>query len=675
MITLKEIVVTGEWVKRPLSETTTSVTLLPEESLQRNDAYRIYDTVRHVPNLTPAPPDFLPAIRGLQSGGPLGLGGGLLAATQPRAKLIVGGVERLANYANNVYQSMFDVEQVEVLRGPQATTRGPNAIAGVFNVKTKDPVFVREGAVQTRFDWNEVSGFGKRVNFMGNVPTGKELAMRFVLQYETDRNPIQVYDDGNPTIPPGTDFDDLSAYNTLTLRNKFLWVPQSLPDFSGLFTLEYQTGRDSAFDSWIWGSDSAAFAPDGIARDPEDRMYGFSGGQRIFDTEDYGFTSDLRYTVGETGEIRAITAYMNNAFQDAPDSNSIASGVTFTSLNRDLLTQYLLYTFEKMGSLDGIVGASYRLETGDTRTGVFAITSEDEREALSAFADLTYHLSDDFRLLGGGRIMRNTVIFNGMVVVPVGVNQDDTVVLPKAGFAYDLDERQTMYATARRGFNPGGGGVDFGQLGCHFFGTCNAFYEYDPEYVWTYEVGYRGNLMDNIVTLNATVFYNQYDDYQFFWTPNPNSSRIVNYDGNTYGAELEARAQVTDAIELIGGVGLLKTKIDAPGETIDGNRFGLDPEITLNTGFVWQVIPRMSVDVVATYVNQYSFDFTELPGTESGDYVNVDAGVTGDINGFTVRGWVRNVLDELQYYQKQTPGGSGYVLPPREIGITVTYAF
>ena len=307
---LAEIAVTGELVERPLSETTTSVKVLTEENLQRNDAYRIYDTVRHIPNVTPAPPDFMPAIRGLQGGGPLGLGGGLLAASQPRAKLIVGGVERLANYANNVYQSMFDVEQVEVLRGPQATTRGPNAIAGVFNVNTKDPVFFSERAVQTRFDWNEVSGFGKRVNYMHNVPVGKELAMRFVLQYEEDRNPVQVYDDGTPDIPPGTDFDALSEYNTLTLRNKFLWVPQELPDFSGLFTLEYQNGRDSAFDSWIWGTDSEMWAPDGISRDPEDRMYGWSGGQRIFDTEDYGFTSDLRYNVGDTGELRSITAYM-----------------------------------------------------------------------------------------------------------------------------------------------------------------------------------------------------------------------------------------------------------------------------------------------------------------------------------------------------------------------------
>ena len=580
--------------------------------------------------------------------------------------MIVGGVERLANYANNVYQSMFDVEQVEVLRGPQATTRGPNAIAGVFNVNTKNPVFFSERAVQTRFDWNEVSGFGKRVNYMHNVPVGKELAMRFVLQYEEDRNPVQVYDDGTPDIPPGTDFDALSEYNTLTLRNKFLWAPQTLPDFSGLFTLEYQNGRDSAFDSWIWGTDSEMWAPDGIARDPKDRMYGWSGGQRIFDTEDYGFTSDLRYEVGDTGELRSITAYMKNTFQDTPDSNSGTSGVTFDSLNRDLLTQYLLYTFENVGSLDGVVGASYRRETGDTQTGIFAITSQDEREALSAFTDLTYHVTENFRLLGGGRLMRNTVFFDATIFVPILIDQDVTVFLPKAGFAYDLDERQTMYATARRGFNPGGGGIDFGSF---------SSYEYDPEYVWTYELGYRGNLLDNRLALNVTLFYNQYDDYQFFYTPDPNTSRILNFDGVTYGAEFEARAQVTDTLELIGGVGLLKTGIDAPGQAIDGNRFGLDPEVTLNGGFVWQVAPVLSVDVTATYVNEYRSDFQYLEGTDSGNYVNVDAGVTGEIMDFTVRGWVRNVFDDLQYFQKTEAGGSGYVLPPREIGITITYPF
>ena len=57
-----------------------------------------------------------------------------------------------------------------------------------------------------------------------------------------------------------------------------------------------------------------------------------------------------------------------------------------------------------------------------------------------------------------------------------------------------------MYATARRGFNPGGGGIDFGSF---------SSYEYDPEYVWTYELVYRSNLMDNRVSFNATAFYNQ----------------------------------------------------------------------------------------------------------------------------------------------------------------------
>ncbi len=132
---------------------------------------------------------------------------------------------------------------------------------------------------------------------------------------------------------------------------------------------------------------------------------------------------------------------------------------------------------------------------------------------------------------------------------------------------------------------------------------------------------------------------------------------------------------MTDTLELIGGIGLLKTEIDATGQAIDGNRFGLDPEVTLNGGFVWQVTPRASVDVAATYVDGYRSDFQYLEGTDSGNYVNLDAGVTGQINDFTVRGWVRNVFDDLQYFQQTEPDGSGYVLPPREIGITITYPF
>jgi len=663
---LSPVMVTGEFTERSLTQTTASVSVITEAELERKDSERVFDAMRAEPNLTPAPLDFLPGIRGVESGGPLGAGGAILGSAQPRAKLIVDDVATINTYPNNALQSSFDVEQVEVLRGPQTTLRGSNSISGAFVVQTKDPVHRLEGEAEAGVNWNDISDEGYNAAVMVNTPVVQdEVALRLTATYVDDRVPVQIYDDGG--APPDTDFDALSEYDTLSLRAKLLVEPKALPALSALFSIQTVDGRDVGFDSYSWGG-TAVFPPDGIPRAREDRLYGYSGGQRIFDTEDRVYTSDLRYAIGDYSELRSITAWQTNEYQDAPDSNSGNAGTTFDRLDREQLSQDIIFTSESGSGLDMLLGASYSKQEGETEAGGTVISSTDENTQESVFGDLTYHLTYRFRLHFGARYLKSDVTYDGLLFgAPVMVDQQETEWLPKFGASYDISADQTLFAMYREGFNPGGGSIDFLSL---------SSYEFDPEYVSTYETGYRAAFMNNRISFNATAFFNDYKDYQFFFfDPSVPASQIVNFDGQSYGAEFEVTARVSEQVELNAALGLLRTEIDEADQPIDGNEFGQDPPYTVSLGGVWQATPAISLDASAQWVDEYWGDFNNDPGTESGDYLNLDIGATYQVGAVRMRGFVRNVTDKYQYFDRDSAEGDGYVLPPREVGVTMNYAF
>jgi outer membrane receptor protein involved in Fe transport len=253
------ITVTGERAGRTLAETTTSVTVLPEAEVRRRGGKQgVYGAIDGAPNFTPSAPEELPPIRGERSSGPSSLGGSFLFGSTTRASLIVDDVARISSYSNSSFQSIFDLDQVELLRGPQTTVRGANAIAGAFVVKTKDPTRRREGELMLQADHNAFSDVGWRWAAMGNSPVGDSLAARVVVERRAGRTPVEVYDGTgfDPALtapPPGTDLEALSKFDRTSLRTKFLVTPADVPELDVLVTLSAERGRDLGFDSYVNG--------------------------------------------------------------------------------------------------------------------------------------------------------------------------------------------------------------------------------------------------------------------------------------------------------------------------------------------------------------------------------------------------------------------------------------
>ncbi|WP_040665276.1 TonB-dependent receptor plug domain-containing protein [Nitratireductor aquibiodomus] len=214
--TLETITISGELIERSWLRTGTSVQGLDEKQLKERPALEtVRDVLEDTVNMTtPTGAAKAPTVRGVDGTGPAENANAFFAGSRARLGLRIDG--RPASYNEIVFgnPTLWDVDTIEVLRGPQSTLVGRNAIAGTVVVKTKDPVFAYSGAVETsigKFD-------GRRVSGMINLPIiDNVLAARLSADIQSGTSAVS-YDAFPGVDNPG----DIRAH---TLRGKLLAKP------------------------------------------------------------------------------------------------------------------------------------------------------------------------------------------------------------------------------------------------------------------------------------------------------------------------------------------------------------------------------------------------------------------------------------------------------------------
>ena len=666
-VTLGELSVEGERRVQSLLDTATSVTIITKPELERRitPGRTLLQDIENVPNTTPLGASEVPAIRGIQSSGAGGLPSNILQGTLPRAPLIVDEIVRPTTLAVSNFLTAYDVERVEVLRGPQSTLRGRNAIAGAFIVNTGDPVPVAEAGARAGFAFDR---FGPAFTLAGlaNVPLVPDvLAARLVVEQEGSPDPRRMIE-----VPQGVDPGRLLEAQATRVRGKLLYTPDGPgSDLSVKLLADYQSGTVPQTRNVVAG-------PDVIGQPFRARLipYARGGYQRVFDAQAGAFGADTIYRLpGEAGQLRAITSYVF----DHLDSARFQTDATRFRLREEIFNQDVLYTFGTVGTgLSGLVGLNVN-ERWQDAAAIGLTRSIGRTSAQALFADLRYAFTPDLDLLFGGRLNRNDdartqTLTPRRLTTAVGI--DEVVFLPKIGASYRIDPVQTVAVTAREGYNPGGGSINL------FTGNP---YTFRSETVWTFETTYRRVLPDNRFVLGVTGFYNLHHNPQLYLQRDPAnrfSLEVVNLPaGVSYGAEFEVSARVAEDLDLRAGLGLLRTEITEGLPTnpnLRGNRFGRDPAVTPSAGFVWRVSPTLAFDANVLYVSSYFSDLTNLFVEKAGNYALVDLGVTATLaEGVTCRAFVRNLTDEVGVTRRIGAGTAADLTSPRTVGLLMQARF
>jgi iron complex outermembrane receptor protein len=584
---------------------------------------------------------------------------------------------------------LYDVQRVEVLRGPQGTLYGKNTIAGAIKIVSKRPADELTGQVELL--GGEYGRFDAKAYISG--PIGDTLS--FSLAGLTSNR------DGIVKDPvTGREYNDI---DTQAGRAMLLWQPGDSLDVTLSFDYTRQRnaltlGRAEApllqtdFGNFVDIPVSVRpLTPAPVGEYDFKTRTSFTGdeGQKL---DHWGGSLTFDWRLGDSWRLKSISAYRElepDLYIDI-DASEFELGDVFVGIDQDQTSQEFQLLYDGGGRVSGVFGLYYLEEniashqeayaddflTWTPAPGLvlpitFLRTIDDDQQTTSyaAFADVTIDVTDNLSASIGVRYtdeekdyFRTNTAFYGAPLTALGgtfaFNANDSweALTPSASLDYSITPDNLIYARVARGFKGGG-----------FNGRANSAADtssFDPEYVWTYEIGTKNQSYDGRLTVNAAAFYSDYTDFQArVGGDDPGSFPVINAgEMEIYGAELEIVALPVDAWDLRASLGYLsadyKEFVDCrPKYLPDCDHSNEEPPFApewtagLATGYTWTFAggSTFRVGVDATYKAEHylSVDNSELLKQDDFWVLNALATLRGATGGWWLSVGGRNLTDEV----------------------------
>lgn len=616
---------------------------------------------------------------------------------------------------------MFDLERIEVLRGPQGTLFGKNTTGGAVSISSRKPSQEQEGYV--------TAGYGNfnRIDVQGayNTTLTDDVAVRVAV------NSSKADGHFDSEIPGVSDPDSIDHW---AVRTGFSWQVNDSLDVLLQYTHAEQDANAPVISPG--GTNIGGFTHTGSAFD----SYADRVDSQTVDFDMGALT--LNWDLNDELTLTSITGVGEGEYLNKSDADGsplaiihIDWGTSFDQVSEDIR---LSGTYDRLEFIAGFYYANEEVDGnnfyifGADRPDAFAgqnINSdlELERESYALYSHVTYDLTENLALNLGLRYSTDehtlsnfavrwtdaaTGLPSGLAAVVFGDSTtlsldsdsfEDKEWSGKVGLDYHLSDDTLLYASFSRGYRSGA----FNTGALFQNETTNVL---DPEFVDAYEIGFKTQYWDNKAQFNSAAFYYDYEDQQFINVVGLSQLLTSAKKASVAGIEAELLLLPTDNLTLNIGVGLLDTEyddatllvaLDAFGatsrpENLSGNKLVAAPEVNFNFAADY-VIPfdsgevTLHADTVYTSEQYYSAfnDFYD-PATVGADYrdiqqdsywmTNARLTYTHFNSGIEAALWVKNVADEeVKGYaiNSQTYGGFDYTqyMKPRTYGVEVTYRF
>lgn len=512
-----DIIVTAQRRSERLQDIPMAITALGGAALQRAPVTNISDLQTSIPNVNIS----------------LRNGSGVVSIRGIGFDIVTAGADgSVAIHSDGVYQSrpaaalaaLYDVERIEVARGPQGTLYGRNATGGAINVISRRPTSTVEGYLDFSYgNYSAVSVEGA----IGGPLAGDKLRARIAAKLEQR-------DGWGTNLFNGRDVDDVKSR---AIRVMLDFQPSETVSF--LLTGEYFKRDDSANALHFVGcvapvcnANAAINRGFSVPSNPRDVNQDVQAGYR---PEQYGVSLIAKAEL-PFADLTAISGYRDGKSFFFGEFDGTAQLGSFATREENYRTFSQEVQLGRSGdAIDWIIGAFYFHEKNFARTnGQFppflapALSRVFQggtlyTNAYAAFGELSYHITPQLTVTAGGRYSRERkrvederIFTNGPVntrarpggTVPcvVCVVIPDTASFsgftPKFGAQYKFNPRQMVYVNVQKGFKSGGFAV----------GAVTAAFK--PETIWSYEAGLKADWFDRALTTNIAVYHYDYKDLQ-----------------------------------------------------------------------------------------------------------------------------------------------------------------
>ncbi len=662
---LPAVTVIGEKMGRTEQESTTAITVFTAQEIEAKNKSSVLDLVAEVPNITIGEFGGIANIRGTNGAGPGFSSLAWKGATRARTATIIDGVSQVWSGGNLLSNGLWDVEQIEVLRGPQSTMQGRSAVGGAIVIKTKDPSFKPEGAVRLGAQQANDKLLGQ-TSAMVSGPLSDSLAYRLSADLTRGSNFID-YVDNNTNA--GVDFSaDPNKVERNDIKAKLLWAPTNNPNLVSRLDLQHQSQKGPYLNQVNVGDSGNYIAS-------TDKL-----NHRIGDTTMNTVASNTTYHLDAN---RSVDVLLSASQLDAGFTHNQTAAATNTNTyfnSRSEQDGYGLEVRLNLGSgtpgMKSMVGASYFNDDltvlARTYAGAIRYSGNTKTSASSLFGEVDYPVGEQLTLIAGGRIERESQersITNGTITATRDASK--TYVLPKVGARYQLDKQTMLGLDVRRGYNPAGISMDV---------DASRIDTYETEYVTAVEASLKQSFNAGKGSWAVSLFNNSFKDYQA-----KNGTLISNIDKATIrGIEFEVASDLGSATHAYANASFQSGKVDkfSANTAYVDNKLPYAAPQTFGVGVTHRLTPQWVIGANAKHIAAYYVDISNAAGSipgqqaQAGNYSLVDVSASYAFNKqASIRTYVNNLFDEYAintYFQGTTTQD---VLAPRTIGLQFDYRF
>ncbi len=670
-INLDPIVVGADFRDQNLSQVTGSVSIISEKDIYDKATQSFIELVSQEPNVnfsSGASKAKYIQIRGI------GERSQFTTPINPSVGIMMDGID-FSQSALGL--TLFDVKQIEVLRGPQGTTFGANGMAGVINIESNEPTNDANGHIEaTVGNYNT-----KAVGIALNTPIVEDkLLARFSLYKNTSDGYMS-----NSYL----NRKDTNNIDELTAKAKLKWF---VSDNHTIDLTLMHVDIDNGYDAWTLDNtrDSHSDQP---GKDTQltdafslKSTYQINPAMHLISSLSYS-KSDLEYSYDEDwsydGEFDPAWAY-SSFDQYLRDRKQLDIDVRMVSDEAGRIFN---------GMTDWTVGVYYKDYSEDmTRNYTYLalpFNSQYDTTNKALYGQLDTHFTDQLTLVTGLRMEQWNSDYSD--TENVNIDTDELLWGGKVGLNYQAASDMLYYVTLSKGYKPGGVNADY-RL------SSNAK-TYETENLWNLDAGLNSSHFDDKVKSRLNLFYGKRKDQQVKSSVvdkrTDGSVEFIDYltnaaEGTYYGLESQIDYYLVENLHIYTSIGLLKAKFDEytdPNPTavdVTGRAPANSPEYQYNIGFDYLFMESWTFK--SNVEGKGSYYFSNRHNEKSDPYALLHASLEYTNGSFTASLWMRNITDEQYFVRGFGSFGNNpskfyetelytQLGAPRTGGLTLSYEF